>query len=324
VIDRRTFLAGTAAVLLAAPLAAEAQQTGKVYRIGSIDLAGSGPISNAFLQGLKSLGWVEEQNFVFERRVVNSPTSIEPAASELVQLKVDLIIVRSAGFAEQVQRATRIIPIVVLAAGELGSSGLVASLTRPGGNVTGMQIYSPELMGKRLQLLKEAVPKLTRIVVLRGGPYPPMLLAAYRQGTDDGARTLGITLRYVEFQKPDELPGLFADMEKARDQAVFVWSNPFTTAHSARILDLAIKYRLPTLGEVSGFSDALMTYGPKMDDVFRQAAKYVDLILKGAKPGDLPIGQPRTFELFINLKTAKALGLTIPPSLLSRADEVIQ
>jgi putative ABC transport system substrate-binding protein len=324
VIDRRTFLAGTGAVLLAAPLAAEAQ-TGRMYRIGVIDLAGSGPTaSNAFLQGLKSLGWIERQNFVFERRLVSSPALFEQAATELVQLKVDLIIVRSTGFAEQVQRATRTIPIVVLAAGELGSSGLVASLTRPGGNVTGMQIYSPELMGKRLQLLKEVVPSLTRLVVLRGGPYVPLLLAAYRQATDDGARILGITPRYVEFQKPDELPGLFAAMEKARDQAVFVWSNPFTVANRVAIQDLAIKYRLPLLGEISVFSGALITYGPKIDDVFRQAATYVDRILKGAIPGDLPIGQPMTFELFINLKTAKALGLTIPPSLLARADEIIQ
>jgi putative ABC transport system substrate-binding protein len=323
-LDRRTFLAGTGAVLLAAPLAVEGQ-TGSMYRIGVVDLAGSGPTaSDAFLQGLKSLGWIERQNFVFERRLVSSPASFEQAATELVQLKVDLIIVRSTGFAEQVQRATRTIPIVVLAAGELGSSGLVASLTRPGGNVTGMQIYSPELMGKRLQLLKEVLPNLTRLVVLRGGPYVPMLLAVYRQATDDGARTLGITPRYVEFQKPDELPSLFADTEKARDQAVFVWSNPFTVAHRVQILDLAIKYRLPALGEISAFSGGLITYGPKIDDVFRQAATYVDRILKGAKPGDLPIGQPTTFELFVNLKTAKALGLTIPPSLLGRADQVIQ
>ena len=309
---------------LFAPLVAEAQQVRSVYRIGAIDLAGSGPTSNALLQGPKALGWVEGQNFVFERRLVSSPTSIEQAATELVELKVDLIIVRSTGFAEQVQRATRTIPIVVLAAGELGSSGLVARLTRPCGNVTSMQIYSPELMGKRLQLLKEAVPNLTRLVVLRGGPYVPLLLAAYRQATDDGARTLGITPRYVEFQKPDELPGLFAEMEKARDHAVFVWSNPFTVTHRVAVHDLAIKYRLPLLGELRVFSGALITYGPKIDDVFRQAATYVDRILKGAKPGDLPIGQPTTFELFINLKTAKALGLTIPPSLLQRADEVVQ
>ena len=323
-MQRRTFLAGTGAVLFVTPFGAGAQ-TGSLFRIGVVDLTGSGPTaSDAFLQGLKSLGWIERQNFVFERRLVSSPTSFEQAATELVQVKVDLIIVRSTGFAEQAQRATRTIPIVVLAAGELGSSGLVASLTRPGGNVTGMQIYSPELMGKRLQLLKEALPNLTRLVVLRGGPYVPLLLAAYRQATDDGARTLGITPRYIEFQKPDELPGLFVEMEKARDQAVFVWSNPFSVAHRVAIQDLAIKYRLPLLGEISAFSGGLITYGPKIDDVFRQAASYVDKILKGAKPGDLPIGQPTTFELFINLKTAKALGLTIPQSLLQRADQIIQ
>jgi len=325
-ISRRVFIGSVASGLLAAPLTAKAQ-TGGMYRIGVVDLAGSGPTaSDAFLQGLRTLGWIEGQNFVFERRLISSPSSFEQAATELVQIKVDIIIVRSTGFAEQALRATRTIPIVVLAAGELGSSGLVASLTRPGGNVTGMQIYSPELMGKRLQLLKEAVPNLNRLVVLRGGPYVPMLLAAYRQATDDGARTLGITPRYVEFQKPDELPGLFAEMEKARVQAVFIWSNPFTFAHRVQILDLTIKYRLPALGEISAFalSGAVITYGPKMDDVYQQAATYVDRILKGAKPGDLPIGQPTTFELFVNLKTAKALGLTIPPSLLLRADQVIQ
>ena len=322
-MERRRFIEVLAGGLLAAPLAVEAQQAGKVYRIGSIDLAGSGPYLCRISSGPENL--VGSKDRTSSSSAVSSipPPHLNQLPQTLHNSRSISSFVRSAGFAEQVQRATRTIPIVVLAAGELASSGLVASLARPGGNVTGMQIYSPELMGKRLQLLKEAVPKLTRIVVLRGGPYPPMLLAAYRQGTDDGARTLGLTLRYVEFQKPDELPSLFADMENARDQAVFVWSNPFTVAHRARILDLAIKYRLPTLCELSVFSDSLMTYGPKIDDVFRQAATYVDLILKGAKPGDLPIGQPTTFEFVINLKTAKALGLTIPQSVLARADEVI-
>jgi len=320
-MDRRMFFGALASGFLAGPLTAEAQQVGKTYRLGHI--AADGVIPEPFIQGLKEFGWVERQNIVFERRKAKTD-EVQQVAAELVRLGVDLIVVPSAGWAEQVQKETRTIPIVLLSAGELGSSGLVASLTHPGGNITGMQIYSPELMGKRLQLLRDVAPKLTRVVVLRGVPYPPKLLAVYRQATDDAARTLGITARYVEFQGAEELPGLFADMPRMRDEAVLVWANPLTTAHRTQILDLAIKYRLPTIGEHGLYKNALIVYGPKLGEVFRHAATYVDRIFKGANPGDLPIGQPTTFELFINLKTAKALGLTIPPSLLQRADQVIE
>jgi len=321
-MDRRTLLGTLASGLLTVPVAAHAQQAAKVYRLGCIDA--NGLIPEPFDQGLRGLGWVEGHNIVFERREAKTTAAVQQAAADLVRLRVDLIVVPSSGWAEQVRKETTTIPIVLLSAGELGSSGLVASLTHPGGNITGMQIYSPELMGKRLQLLKSAIPQLSRVVVLRGTLYPPKLLSVYRQATDDAARALGIAARYVEFAGPEALPAVFDNIAQMRDEAILIWANPLATTHRAQILGLAQKYHLPSMGEHGLYRDALLVYGPKLSEVFRQAATYVDQIFKGAKAGDLPIGQPTTFELFINLKTARAIGLTIPPSLLQRADQVIE
>jgi putative ABC transport system substrate-binding protein len=189
-----------------------------------------------------------------------------------------------------------------------------------------MQSYSPELQGKRLQILKELIPTLSRVAAFRRGAWHPGTLAAYRQAADDAAKKLGLRLRYLLFQNPDELPGVFAGMVNERDAAIIIWNDPGITLYVRQVLDLAAQHRLPTMADTADWpkSGALMAYNAKSQDVWRQAATYVDRILKGAKPEDLPIGQPTTFELVINLKTAKALGLEVPPSLLARADEVIE
>jgi putative ABC transport system substrate-binding protein len=333
-INRRRFL-HTVSAILAAPVVAEAQQAGRVYRIGHIftgDL-GSSPWP-AFVQGLRSLGWVEGKNFVFEHREIVLPPSgsladsksIQQVAEEFVRIKVDVIVLAAAGWALFVQKITGAIPIVVLSGGELVASGIVSSLSRPGGSITGMQTFSPELQGKRLQILKEMVPTLSRVAVLRRGTWPPGAVAAYRQATDDAAKKLGLRLRYVLFRNPDELPRVFAGMVTEREAAILIWNDPGISQHIRQILDLATRHRLPTVNEGPNWakSGALVTYSPKRDDLWRQAATHVDRILKGANPGDLAIGQPTTFELVINLKTAKALELTVPPSLLLRADQVIE
>jgi putative tryptophan/tyrosine transport system substrate-binding protein len=321
--------------LLAAPLAAEAQPAGKVYRIGHIappDFDRPERVEQrswpAFIQGLNSLGWIEGKNIVFERRLVGDyGPSQQQAAEDFVRMKVDVIVLVGGGRATMVQKVTGTIPIVTLNAGELVASGIVASLARPGGNITGMQGYNPELMGKRLQMLKEIIPTLSRVAALRRGSWHQGILAAYRQATDDPAQKLGIRVRYVTFQSSDALPGVFAEIVKERDTALLIWNDPSIDPLLARqIVDLAGKHRLPTMAEDSDWPKrgALVAYGPKTNDIYRQAAMYVDHILKGAKPADLPIGQPTTFELVFNMKTAKALGLTIPPLLLLRADKVIE
>jgi putative ABC transport system substrate-binding protein len=332
-MERRRFMAVMAGGLLAAPRAAGAQQAGKVYRIGHIFTGEWDPSWPAFVQGLRSLEWVEGKNIVFDHREHVRAASGLPADSnlrllveDLVRTKVDVIVLAGGGRAQSVQKVTSTIPIVTLSAGELVASGIVASVARPGGNITGMQDYNPELQGKRLQILKELVPTLSRVAVLRRGTWHPGIVAAFRQAADDAAKTLGLRLRYIQFQNPDELPGEFAGMVNEREAAIVIWSDPGIPPYISQILDLAARHRLPTMADWSEWtkSGALVVYTPKHDDTFRQAATYVDRILKGAKPGDLPIGQPTTFELVINLKTAKALGLTIPPLLLGRADQVIQ
>jgi putative tryptophan/tyrosine transport system substrate-binding protein len=329
-MNRRRFLRSVSVGLLAAPLVAEAQPGGKVYRIGHIFTGEWGSSWSAFVQGLSSLGWVEGKNIVFEHRDFTytgrfAESDLQAISEELVRIKVDVIVLWGGNRAQMIQKVTSTIPIVILSSGELVASGIVQSLTRPGGNITGVQNYTPELQGKRLQILKELVPTLSRVAVLRRGVWHPGILAAYRQAADDAAKKLGLRLHYVVFQTPDELPSVFAGMVNERDRAIVIWGDPGIFPHVRQILDLAAQHRLPTMVDPSSSrAGALMAYGAKQDDLWRQAATHVDRILKGAKPGDLPIGQPTTFELAINLKTAKALGLTIPASLLQRADHVIE
>ena len=329
-MDRRTFLAGTSAALLASPLAAEAQQAAKVARIGylSPNLAANRHMQEAFRQGLRDLGYVEGRNLVIEYRDAEGKADRLPAlAAELVALKVDVIVAAGPPAALAAKQATRTLPIVFASSGDPVTSGLVTSLARPGGNVTGLSAVAPELVGKCLEQLKQAVPGVSRVAVLwQPGGLGERTDKYILKEAEVAARALGVRLQFVEARGPADFDRAFSDMTRARAGALTVLSTPMFVSERRRLVDLAAKNRLPAVYPWREFVDAggLMSYGPNLADMFRRAATYVDKILKGAKPADLPVEQPTKFELVINLKTAKALGLTIPPSLLGRADEVIQ
>ena len=330
-MERRTFLSTLTGGLLAAPLAAEAQQAAKVARIGylSPNLAASPHLRDAFLQGLHDLGYVEGRNVVIEYRDAEGKLERLPAlAAELVALKVDVILAEGGTLGPRVaKQATRTIPIVFAGAGDPVGSGLVTSLARPGGNVTGLSSLNPELIGKRLELLKQAVPGVDRVAVLR----QPVALGERTakdmlKAADVAARALGVQPQFIEARGPDEFAKAFSDMTSARAGALTLLPSAMFLREHRRLVDLAAKHRLPAVYTVKEYVDAggLMAYGPNLADMVRRAATYVDRILKGAKPGDLPVEQPTKFELVINLKTARTLGLTIPPSVLSRADQMIE
>jgi putative ABC transport system substrate-binding protein len=327
-MDRRTFLAGTGAMLLAAPLVAEAQPAAKVARIGFLAtnrLAESGTYFEAFRQGLRDLGYVEGRNIAIEYRSAEGRAERLPdLAVEVVGLKVDLIVASSSPAALAARNATRTVPIVFMTAGDPVGSGLVASIARPGGNVTGLSLLAPEIVTRQLQLLKEAVPNASRVAVLSN---PANAYTAFMiKETEAAARSLGVQVRILEVRGADALGSVFSAITKERPDALFVLFDPVLFGHRTRIIEFANKTRLPTMHPHRENADigGLMAYGPDLRDNSRRTATYVDKILKGAKPADLPVEQPTKFELVINLKTAKALGLTIPPSLLQRADEVIQ
>jgi len=330
VITRRAFIGTLAGGLLAAPLAVSAQQPAKIARIGFLatNLAANPHTREAFLQGLRDLGYVEGRNVVIEYRDAEGKDDRLPAlAAELVALKVDVIVAAAGTLAAlAAKQATRTISIVFIAVGDPVTSGLVTSLPRPGGNLTGLSAVSPELASKWLELLKQAVSRVSRVAFLwqpgaLGGTDKEVLKEA-----EVAARALGVRLQFVEARGPADIDKAFSDMTRARAGALAVLSTPMFNSERRRLLDLAAKNRLPTMFSFRGYVDAggLMSYGPNLADLFRRAATYVDKILKGAKPADLPVEQPTKFELVINLKTAKTLGLTIPPSLLQRADEVIR
>jgi ABC-type uncharacterized transport system substrate-binding protein len=330
-MDRRTFLAGTGAVLLAAPLAAEAQPAAKIARIGYLanNMAANPHIHEAFRQGLRDLGYVEGRNVVIEYRdAEGKPERLPALAAELVALKVDVIVAAGSNqLALAAKQATRTLPIVFAAVSDPVAIGLVTSLARPGGNVTGASILAPELVGKRLELLTQAVPGISRVAVLwLPGALGERTEKDMLKEADVAARALGVRLQFVEARVPADLDRAFSDMTRARAGALIVLPSHMFLREHRRLVDLAAKHRLPAVYTVKEYVDAggLMGYGPNLADVFRRAAIYVDKILKGAKPADLPVEQPTKFDLVINLKTAKALGLTIPPALLGRADEVVQ
>ena len=314
-MDRRTFLGAFASSLLAAPLAAEAQQAAKIARIGFLTPAADPRLREAFLQGLRDLGYVEGRNLVIEIRSAEGKFQRLPAlAAELVALKVDVIVVGGTPAALAAKQATTILPIVVSAAGDLVASGLVTSLTRPGGNVTGLSMLSSDLVGKCLELLTQAVPGLSRVAVL----WQPGVLDEHTEkdilkGAEVAARALGVQLQFVEARGPKDFDRAFSEITRARSGALTVLPSSMFLSERRRLVELAAKNRLPAVYFVREFVDAgsFMSYGPNLPDLSRRAATYVDKILKGAKPGDLPIEQPTKFELVINLKTAKALGLTI-------------
>ena len=326
-----TFIVALALALLVAPVRSHAQQPAKVYRIGG--LGGVSPTSpyfdrewgGGFREGLRECGYVEGQHFVLEYRWTEVPWEQAPSlAAELVSLKVDLILAPGNLRVRAAKEATSTIPIVMVYVLDPVEGGLVASLARPGGNVTGLTFTAgPEIAGKQLELLKEAVPKLSRVAVLSG---PAGFTAAYLGEMEAAARGLGLTLQVYDIRDPKEFEGAFAAMPMAQAGALLVLPTSLNLTQARRIADLAAKSRLPAMyaHPQSVEAGGLMAYAANGPALFRRAATYVDKIFKGAKPGDLPVEQPTKFDLIINLKTAKALGLTIPPSILLRADEVIQ
>jgi len=327
-MDRRAFL-GTLA-LLAAPRAAEAQ-AGKVPTIGVLVYAAAPPpgksnqLVDAFRGGLRDLGYVEGRNVTLEYRWAGgSDQRAAELAADLVRLNVAVIVSTGTPATRIAKAATTTIPIVMTAVGDPVGSGVVTSLARPGGNVTGLSLLDTDLDGKRIELLKEAVPGLTRIAMLWSPNDPGMTLAFGR--VEVASRTLRLTLQSLAVRDLGELSALSQAAGTGHAEALIVTAQPFTIRHQAEILSVATKLRLPAMYTDRRFVDAggLLAYGPSLTDVYRRAAAYVDKILQGAKPADLPIEQPTKFDLVINLKAAKALGLTIPPSLLQRADQVIE
>jgi ABC-type uncharacterized transport system substrate-binding protein len=329
-MNRRTFVGTLAIGLLAAPLAAEAQQPAKVPRIGYLapSLAANPQNHEAFRQGLRDLGYVEGGNVVLEYRDAEGKPERFPAlAAELVALKVDVIVAPTTLAAVAAEQATRTIPIVFATAGDPVTSGLVISLARPGGNVTGLSILAPELVGKRLELLTQAVPGVSRVAVLwHPGGMGERMDKDMAKEADAAARALGVRLHFVEARGPADFERAFSDVTRGHAGALTVLGSTMFSDERRRLVDLAARNRLPAVYTSKEFVDAggLMAYGPNVADLYRRAATYVDKILKGATPTDLPVEQPTKFVLVVNLKTAKALGLTIPPSLLLRADEVIR
>ena len=327
-MDRRTFIYAVAGGLAIARSAAEAQQAAKVPRIGylSHNLAATPHLPEAFRQGLRDLGYVEGRNLVIEYR--DAEVERLPAlAAELVALWVDVIVTVSDTTALAAKQATRTVPGVFTAVADAVAAGIVTSLARPGGNVTGLSSVGPELVGKRLEQLKQAVPGVSRVAVLwHPGVVDARTEKGMLKGTEIASRALGVRLQFVEARGPADFDRAFSDMTRARAGALTVLpSNMFLREHR-RLVDLAAKNRLPAVYTSREFVDAggLMSKGANQVYLYRSAATYVDKILKGAKPADLPVEQPTKFELVINLKTAQALGLAIPQSVLARADEVIQ
>ena len=327
-MDRRAFIATLAGGLLAAPLAAEAQPSGRVAHVGllSVNVASFDDASNnAFVAALRELGWIVGENLVVEARYAAGRVDRLPAlAEELVRLKVELIITFFNEETLAAQQATASIPIVMLRGIYPEQARFVASLARPGGNITGMTV-GPVTGGKYLELLKEAVPKLTRVAILLDPTFPGLTATGQVQ-VEGEARRLGLTLTPIAAQHPDDVEPALARVAKERPGALWVLPVGPLAARVRQVIAFATTERLPTIFPSRFFVEVggLMSYGGDREDFSRRAASYVHRILKGAKPADLPIEQPTKFELVINLKTAKALGLTIPPSLLQRADQVIE
>jgi putative ABC transport system substrate-binding protein len=316
--------------LLVAPLAAEAQPLGKVPRIGVLEL-GTPPASpdwkahSLLLQNLRKLGWLEGQNLVMEYRWANGqPSRLSSLAAELVRLPVDVIVVAASPAIRAVQRATTTIPIVMVSVGDPVEEGFVADLARPGGNISGVGGVVPELSGKLLEFLTEAVPGVTRMAVLAGLANPTTERMVH--DIERAAQAFGVSTQLLMVGPPDHFEPAFEAAISEGAGALLVLPSVFLSYHHRQIAALALKNRLPAIYWQRGFAEAggLMAYGPSMSHLWQRAATHVDKILKGAKPADLPVEQPMQFELVVNLKTAKALGLTISPVLLFQADEVIR
>ena len=327
-ITRGRFIGALATGLVTAPPTLRAQESGKVWRIGFLGGASASsttPRVEALRRGLRELGYVEGRNLTIEFRWAEGNAARLPAlAAELAKLKVDVIVSEGTSATIAARRTTTTIPIVFSVAGDPVGTGLVSSLARPGGNVTGLTDIAPEMAGKRLELLREAAPGATRIAALWNPANSSSEL--HMKDTEAAGRTLGLAVRSIEVRDVNRLDGAFATAVRDRAGAVVVLADAALFGRRDQIAQLAAKNRLPSIAWTREFAESgcLMIYGPNVVEMHRIAATYLDKIFKGARPGDLPVEQPTKFELVINLKTAKTLGLTIPPSLLQRADEVIQ
>jgi putative ABC transport system substrate-binding protein len=316
------------ATLLVSVYRAEAQEAGKIPKIGYISVASRSVVSarvEAFQQGLHELGYEEAKNIIIvDRYADGSPDKVPDLVAELIRLKIDVILSAGAEVTRISKEATRTIPIVMASDNDPVGNGFVTSLARPGGNVTGLSSVSPDLSGKQLELLKEVVPKLSRVAVFGDSTNPGNAQAL--KETKIAATALNADLQYLNVVNPKDFRNAFRDASKGRCDAVLVVSSIVAFSQRKEIAELAIKNRLPVVYPRPEYveNDGLMFYGVDVKDLSRRAATYVDKILKGAKPGELPIEQPRKFELLINLKAAKQIGLTIPPNLLARADKVIK
>jgi putative ABC transport system substrate-binding protein len=327
-MDRRAFIGTLAGSLLAGPLVAEGQPSANVWRIGLLDFA-SDPASSSRWKALRDrlheLGYVQGHNVLFESRWSDGEQGrMASLAVQLVKAKVDIIVTAGTESAVAAKQATSSIPIVMATGGDVVGDKLVASVARPGGNVTGVNSLTSELVAKRLELLKELIPGLLRVAVLRDLDNRATKL--YESQAGRAGKSLGTVVTVVGVHGHKDLDGAFLAIERARAGAVMFVENTTFIAYRQHVADLAVKHRLPTMAPAKEYAVAgvLVSYGTDYSDLFQRAAVYVDKILKGAKPADLPIEQPTKIELVINLKTAKALGLTIPPSLLQRADQVIE
>jgi len=323
-----TLIVAFALSVLLTPPATEAQQRAHLPRVGYLGTSSASleaELVKAFRDGLRDLGYVEGQNILIEYRWAEGNYQRFPdLVADLVNLKVDLILTAGTPGALAAKRATQTIPIVMAVTGDAVGTGLVSSLARPGGNLTGLTMMVPDLEGKRLEILREVVPKLTALVVLLNTANP--LTAIQWKQTEISARTLGIQLQSVELRRPEEFKDAFAKVARQRPDGITMVADRFLLAHRMQIVDFVAKTRLPAIYPYRDFvvAGGLMSYSPSYEDLFRRSATYVDKILKGAKPSDLPIEQPTKFELLVNMRTAKTLGVPIPPSLLLRADHVVE
>jgi putative ABC transport system substrate-binding protein len=314
--------------LFAAPFTAQAQAPGKVPRVGYVFARVSSAdqrLWDAARQGLRELGYVEGQNITLEVRWAEGRTERLPElVAELVRSKVDVLVVATTPAALAAKNATRTIPVVFVAVGEAVEGGLVASLARPGGNLTGLTLLNTEVSAKRLELLKEILPRISRVAVLTN-PGNPIHTMFWRQ-TLTAARTLGLQLQPIQVRAPEDFEEAFQTATSGHADALLAFDDSLTVGYRTRLVALAAKHRLPTMYGLREFPDSggLVSYGPNFPDQYRRTGTYVDRILKGARPADLPVEQPTKFELVINRRTAQTLGLAIPPSVLARADQVLE
>jgi putative tryptophan/tyrosine transport system substrate-binding protein len=322
---RREFITLLGGVVASWPIAVGAQQTTKLRSLGFFTAGRDSPGLPALLEGLRQLGWIEGKTIVIEYRYAeNRNDRLAELAAELVRLNVDVIVAAGTLAPLAAKRATATIPIVMTSAGDPLGTRLVSGLARPGGNVTGLSLMSPDISGKRLELIERIVPNIASVAIMWNAtnPYPALV---FRQ-TENAARQLKLEVQSLEVRTPDDVNSALEAAVRQKANALITVEDPLTVNYRKQIADFAVKNRLPTMSGLREYVDAggLLSYGPALADLYRRAAGYVDKILKGAKPSELPVEQPTTFELVVNLKTARALGLTIPPDMLAIADAVIE